>query len=166
MGCNSDKIAKLWGEKAHETLDERNKLLSWDSHPYTMAYINRRISGDADERWLQFVKRRFCPKTLNMGLSLGSGWGGLERDAIGLHICQYFDAYDISPQAIALAKTEALKQGFEHHINLAVFGAFSFNKCPAPQLDKFSALCDSLFHRVYPEPYILGLCGQRNFLQL
>jgi len=42
----TEKIAKLWGEKAQEQFNGSNKLFSWDSHPCTIAYINRRISGD------------------------------------------------------------------------------------------------------------------------
>jgi len=48
MTNGAEKVAKLWGERARETPDERTKLISWDCHPCTMAYINRRISGDTN----------------------------------------------------------------------------------------------------------------------
>jgi SAM-dependent methyltransferase len=112
-----DVTASVWGAAAREKASsDKWKLLSWDTHPRVRAYINKTISGDANEDWLHFTKRRFCPKTVKCGLSLGCGWGQLEREAIHLNLCEYFDAYDVSPGAIATAEAEARKRQLEQRI--------------------------------------------------
>lgn len=53
---------------------------------------------------------------MKCGLSLGCGWGQLEREAIQLGLCEHFDAYDVSPEAITTAEAEARKQHLEQRI--------------------------------------------------
>jgi ubiquinone/menaquinone biosynthesis C-methylase UbiE len=107
-----DATKKLWSKVAKEKAESsRWELLSWDAHPIVKRYINRRISGDPEISWLPFVKQRFFPKPVQRGLSLGCGWGNLERDAVSLDICMEFDAYDIAPGAIEVAREEAAKRG-------------------------------------------------------
>lgn len=109
--------AKLWGEAAKErVISDKWKLVSWDTHPRVLASINRRISGDPNEEWLSFVKRRFCDRKLERGLSLGCGWGMLERTVLQLEICECCDAYDIAPEAIATAQSEAQKAGLDQRV--------------------------------------------------
>ena len=113
----NDATDRTWSAAARDKAGIGNwKLLSWDAHPCVGRYINRRISGDPSESWLQFIKRRFCPRTLNAGLSLGCGWGGLEREAIRLGVCERFDAYDIASGAIETARAEAIKEGLQERI--------------------------------------------------
>lgn len=108
---------KLWGKVAQEKATSNSwKGLSWDAHPVILQYINRRISGNPNESWLPFLKRTLFPRLFEYGLSLGCGWGALERDAIHLGICRYFDAYDMSKDAIEVAESEALKNALEKHI--------------------------------------------------
>lgn len=138
--CSRDEnqiTANLWGEAAKErAISDKWKLLSWDTHPRVQAAINRCISGDPNESWLPFIKRRFCDKKLERGLSLGCGWGILERTALQLEICEYCDAYDIAPQAIATAQSEAQKAGvgqklryFCGNLNEITFEPNSFDIC-------------------------------------
>lgn len=112
-----NKVSMLWSDKARENQEGKTRFLSWDAHPRTQAYINRMISGDANENWLSFIKRQFCATPLEHGLSLGSGWGLLEREALLLNICNQFDAYDISFGAIDIAKEEAFRHGLADRIN-------------------------------------------------
>jgi len=117
LTSRDDVTASVWGAAAREKASsDKWKLLSWDTHPRVRAYINRRISGDPNEDWLHFTKRRFCPETVKYGLSLGCGWGQLERGAIQLGLCERFDAYDVSPEAIITAEAEARKQHLEQRI--------------------------------------------------
>ncbi len=112
LSADNQVTAKLWGEAAKErAISDKWKLVSWDQHPRVRAAINKRISGDDGEEWLSFVKRRFCDRKLERGLSLGCGWGILERTVLQLEICEYCDAYDIAPEAIATAQDEAEKAG-------------------------------------------------------
>jgi SAM-dependent methyltransferase len=129
--------AKLWGEAAKErAISDKWKLVSWDAHPRIRASINRRISGDSNEEWLPFVKRRFCDAKLERGLSLGCGWGILERTALQLEICETCEAHDIAPEAIETAQSEAEKAGLGQRIryfcsdlNKITFEPNSFDIC-------------------------------------
>ena len=113
-GGPNDATDRAWSTAARDKAASENwKLLSWDAHPCVERYINRRISGNPNESWLSFVKRQFCRGTFYYGLSLGCGWGSLERDAIRLGVCERFDAYDIASGAIETAKAEAAKQGLQ-----------------------------------------------------
>lgn len=87
--------------------------LNWMESPLIAGpYINRQISGDPADNWMIWVKKALVPKKLGRGLSLGCGEGCLERHATSLGICEAFDAFDISAQAIAIAQTKAAQEGF------------------------------------------------------
>jgi SAM-dependent methyltransferase len=69
-------------------------------------------------------------------LSLGCGWGILERTALQLEICEYCEAYDIAPEAVATAQDEAQKAGlgqrvryFCSDLNKIKFEPNSFDIC-------------------------------------
>src|SRR4029453_9157950 len=55
------------------------------------------------------TKRRFGAR--HHGLSLGCGYGPTERHALLVGLCERFDAFDLSPEAIAVAEEEARKAG-------------------------------------------------------
>jgi ubiquinone/menaquinone biosynthesis C-methylase UbiE len=111
------KVSQLWGAKARENLDGKNRELEWDSHPFTIAYINRKITGNADETWIDWFKKHYACKPFEKVLSLGSGSGGLERELVIQNIAQSIEAYDISLQALDLAKKEAEKCHFDTRIS-------------------------------------------------
>jgi O-antigen biosynthesis protein len=114
---DTHKISELWGLKARENLDGMNQLLEWDSHPVTIAYVNRKITGNAAESWLEWFKKRYAFNPFENALSLGSGSGGLERELVIHDISRFIEAFDISPQAIELAQKEAAKSHFEARIS-------------------------------------------------
>ncbi len=149
----NDATDRTWSAAARDKAGVGNwKLLSWDGHPCVGRYINRRISGDPDESWLEFIKRRFCPRTLNSGLSLGCGWGSLERHAIRLGICERFDAYDIASGAIETARAEATKEGLQDRI--AYFCA-DLN-CLALEYDKYDiCFAGASLHHVHNLEHVL-----------
>jgi SAM-dependent methyltransferase len=85
----------------------------WQSHPLTQRHINRLISGDETENWLAFTRRRFLPEGMGQGLSLGCGDGWVEREAIRLGVCRSFDAFDISEEALEVARRNAKDEGLQ-----------------------------------------------------
>ncbi len=153
---DNEITAKLWGEAAKaRAISDKWKLVSWDMHPRVRAAINRRISGDSNEDWLVFVKRRFCDIKLERGLSLGCGWGILERSVLQLEICEYCDAYDVAPEAIETAQSEAEKVGlgqkvryFCSDLNKITFEPNSFDICFAGAILHHVANLEHLLEQV------------------
>ncbi|MGH3079758.1 MAG: class I SAM-dependent methyltransferase [Gaiellaceae bacterium] len=114
---STDEVSELWGRKAREKVEDEDwSRFYWQSNPLTLRHINRLLTGDEAEGWLTFTKRRFVPETLERGLSLGCGHGPVERDAMALGICRTFDAFDISEEAVEVARSEAERAGLGDRI--------------------------------------------------
>ena len=76
--------AEHWGEDAREKAESEDwQGLYWQSYILTAQHINRDISGDPAVDWLTFTKQRFFPKAAEVALSLGCGYGIVER--VGMH---------------------------------------------------------------------------------
>ncbi len=104
--------AEHWGEEAREKAEGTEwRGLYWQSHVLTARHINKAISGDPDVSWLPFTKQRFLRKPVDVALSLGCGYGIVERVGLELEVARRFDAYDIAPEAVAVAQQEAEKAG-------------------------------------------------------
>ena len=68
--------AEHWGEDAREKAESEDwQGLYWQSYVLTQQHINRDISGDPTENWVNFTKRRFFPSASDLALSLGCGYG-------------------------------------------------------------------------------------------
>ncbi len=112
--------AEHWGEEARTKVEGEEWMgLYWQSYILTQRNINKAIAGDPDENWLHFTKRRFFKRPAELGLSLGCGYGVLEREAVKLDIAERFDAFDISPEAVEVARQEAESQGLGDRIDYA-----------------------------------------------
>ncbi len=112
--------AEHWGEEARTKVEgDEWTGLYWQSFILTQRNINKAIAGDPDENWLHFTKRRFFEQPKELGLSLGCGYGVLEREAVKLGIAERFDAFDISPEAVDVAREEAEAQGLGDRIDYA-----------------------------------------------
>ncbi|HMI99751.1 MAG TPA: class I SAM-dependent methyltransferase [Gaiellaceae bacterium] len=108
--------AEHWGDEARTKVEgDEWQGLYWQSHALTQRHINRAISG-ADENWVDFTKRRFFPQRAHLALSLGSGYGVLERHALAVDMAERFDAFDISPEAVEIAREEAERGGYGDRI--------------------------------------------------
>jgi len=100
--------AEHWGEDAREKAESEDWLgLYWQSHELTQRHINRAIAGGADENWVDFTKHRFFSRPARAALSLGCGYGVFERHALSVDMADRFDAMDLSPEAIDVARREA-----------------------------------------------------------
>lgn len=111
------RVREHWGKKALEDAETR-QATTWMNHPViAREYINRKISGDPDVNWLEYVRRTHVPATLGTGVTLGCGDGGLERHALALGLCGRFDAFDIAEGAIAVARQRARNEGVDDRID-------------------------------------------------
>jgi SAM-dependent methyltransferase len=110
--------SELWGRKAREMGEtDAWQRRYWQSHPATIRHINRLITGSEDETWLAFTKRRFVPEPGDRGLSLGCGHGWTERDSIRLDVCRTMEGYDLSEEALEVARSEAVAAGLDDRIS-------------------------------------------------
>lgn len=114
-----NRTAEHWGRMAHVSPDERRDVGWLDSKLVQRLYIHRTISGHPEGNWLEYFKRRHLPQTVHRGLTIGCGDGGLERHADYLRICEHYDAFDVSPEAIEVARAAAVKAGLRN-VNYAV----------------------------------------------
>jgi SAM-dependent methyltransferase len=112
--------AEHWGEEAREKAEGEDwQGLYWQSYILTAQHINRAISGEPSVDWLTFTKQRFFRKPVDVALSLGFGYGIVERVGIEQEIAERFEAYDISPEAVVVAREEAEKAGIADRIEYA-----------------------------------------------
>ena len=112
--------AEHWGEEAREKAEGEDwQGLYWQSYILTAQHINRAISGEPSVDWLTFTKQRFFRKPVEVALSLGFGYGIVERVGIEQGIAERFEAYDISPEAVVVATEEAEKAGISDRIEYA-----------------------------------------------
>lgn len=115
-----DVTAEHWGEDAREKAESEDwQGLYWQSYVLTARHINRDISGDPGVDWLTFTKQRFFPEPAELALSLGCGYGIVERAGIEHGIAHRFVGYDISPEAVVVAAEEAEKAGVGDRIDYA-----------------------------------------------
>ena len=112
-----ETAGKHWGERAREQV-ALNKPNSWAECPVVNSeYICPLISGQAHVGWLEYVARKYYASPVPTALSLGCGGGGLERHGLQLQIAEKFDAFDVSEDALQLARGEAQKSGQLESIN-------------------------------------------------
>ena len=108
--------SKFWGERAREQIKQLRPN-SWAECPVVNAeYICPLVSGSANVGWLEYIAHRYYKKPVARALSLGCGGGGLERHGLQLKIAKQFDAYDVSEEALKLAREEAVKSGQQDKI--------------------------------------------------
>ena len=96
---------------AHVSVDDRRDVSWLDSKLVQRRYLHPAIGGDPEANWLEYFKRRYLPHTVARGLTVGSGDGGLERHGAALGLCEHYDAFDVSPGAIEVARAAAARAG-------------------------------------------------------
>ncbi|MFN2634514.1 MAG: class I SAM-dependent methyltransferase [Thermoanaerobaculia bacterium] len=79
----------------------------WGAQPLVRRAINRRVTGDPNRWPMEWFARRYAPRPLDSGLSVGCGPGLLERDVIEKGICRAVEGIDFSPEAIEQARQGA-----------------------------------------------------------
>jgi SAM-dependent methyltransferase/predicted O-methyltransferase YrrM len=89
----------------------------WMAHPMVRARINTLIAGDPDcdayGRLERLYRERGWRLPIRDAISLGCGFGNLERDLVGRGLVQSIDAYDLAEGAIEQARRLASAGGFQ-----------------------------------------------------
>lgn len=92
----------------------------WISHPITRAHINLRVSGDHLVDALGHWQRTYLPEPVDRVLSVGCGFGHLERSIAQRGMARHVHGIDISEGAIAGAAAEAAAAGLDDIISYEV----------------------------------------------
>lgn len=113
-----DRVEAVWSEDV-----EHAPGWYWMAHPMVQARLNRMASGDpavdSYGRLAAVLRARGVPLPINRAVSLGCGFGGLERDLAARGMIREIDAYDIAPGAIAEARrlaADAGLRGLRYHL--------------------------------------------------
>lgn len=81
----------------------------WYEIPLIAKYVNRKITG-SEEPFYDWLKRKYAMPPFRRGLSVGCGFGAIEREFWRNQICQQMDCFDISPRAISQARELTLRE--------------------------------------------------------
>jgi SAM-dependent methyltransferase len=109
-----DKVNEVWSVSP----EEKSEALGWYwmAHPMVRDRINTLISGDQSldayarlGGWLNEHGRKL---PLDRSISLGCGFGGLERDLASRGMIREMDAFDLAAGAIAEARRLADEAGY------------------------------------------------------
>jgi len=114
-GTKAEKIGRVWDAKG--LCREEHRKLNWMDFSIIEHCINESVSGNPQENWFLWVKKKYCNQKKGCGLVLGSGDGSLERHGIALEMCDCFDAFDVSEKSVEFARSEAQKGGFADKVN-------------------------------------------------
>jgi 2-polyprenyl-3-methyl-5-hydroxy-6-metoxy-1,4-benzoquinol methylase len=119
---------------------------SWLEHPTMLSFLRRRVSGDPNLSTAAWFKQQFFLEPVELGLSLGCGFGGFERAAIDLGIAKQFHANDLSKGAIEKAQIAAREAGLKKKIKYRV-GNLDECSLPAGAYDAIFAMSSA--HHVF-----------------
>lgn len=115
-GSSAERVSSHWGRKASEqqTHPDLEQQIDWlDSPLVQREHVNPATSGQPDLNWLEWSLRHHVPRGATWACTIGCGAGGLERHARASGFEAEFDSFDISMQAIEVAREEARQEGLE-----------------------------------------------------
>ena len=110
----SEKVKQKWGEffTKRQQKQENMHMVLWMDSPIVREYVNETYI-DFKDSFFSFFKSKYVPEcSFKKGLELGCG-NGLPTLSFST-VVQYIDAYDISDEAINLAKKNALEKGIKN----------------------------------------------------
>jgi SAM-dependent methyltransferase len=112
---NEDKarVAERWSDRSSGS-DEFSANVYWLAVPTVMARHQRRAcAGENYASWVEYCLGSFFPERGERRmLSVGCGYGDLERHLMRIDACTICDAFDIAPTAIERAVVAAASEGF------------------------------------------------------
>src|SRR5215813_9104087 len=98
MSTYADRVSSRWGKEGKKVARS-----FWNSEVVTQE-INRRLTGDPELTALESFRRRHCARPRRLALSLGSGEGQFEIEAVRSGVCERIIGIDISAERVARAQ--------------------------------------------------------------
>ena len=108
------KVGEHWGKEGARWQVGRG--IHWLEHPRVQERINQKVSGDVHvDRFQYFIQGYLVGKLpVERALTLGCGFGALERGLSKYHFCREHQAIDLSEEAIVQASESAQVEGLSH----------------------------------------------------
>ena len=108
------KVGEHWGKEGAKWRVGRG--IHWLEHPRVQERINLKVSGDVCVDRFQYFIQGYLDGRLPVerALTLGCGFGALERGLSQYNFCREHQAIDLSEEAIAQASERALAEGLSH----------------------------------------------------
>ncbi len=116
------RVSEVWSQAA----EERAEICGWYwmAHPMVRARVNTLISGDPDcdayGRLERLYRERGWTLPIGHAVSLGCGFGNLERDLLRRGWVERMTAYDLADGAVAEARRLAEDAGFSARVTYHV----------------------------------------------
>ena len=108
-----NRIDEAWSVSPEDKADDVGWY--WMAHPAVRARSNKLASGDARhdayDRLASLLRERGWTLPIGKSVSIGCGFGGLERDLSARDLIREIDAYDIAASAVAEAERQARQLG-------------------------------------------------------
>lgn len=113
-----ERVSAVWSSEAARDTQVLGQY--WLAHPQVRDRVNRLASGRPDQdaygRLGELLAARGWPLPIPRALSLGCGFGALERDLVGRGLVRHFEAIDLAEGAIAEARRLAAEAGLAPRI--------------------------------------------------
>lgn len=119
-----DRSAAFWDREHREP-----QYHTWMERPLVREAINRRIGGERPRWPVDWFVEWNEGRVFRRALSIGCGTGVLERGLVERGFCRSVDAFDISLEAVAQARTDAHRAGVGGAIR---YFAADFNRISLP----------------------------------
>jgi SAM-dependent methyltransferase len=85
----------------------------WAEHVPVRESVNRWISGEPGTWPIDVLRRRWLPRCLDRGLSIGCGTGALERNLRQVDACRIVEGLDVSEESVREAERLARERGVD-----------------------------------------------------
>ena len=112
----ANRVNETWSVSPEDQAEDLGWY--WMAHPAVRARSNILASGNAEDdayaHLAELLKARGWRFPIARALSIGCGFGGLERDLAARGLVRDIDGYDIAAGAIVEARRLAEQQGFEN----------------------------------------------------
>lgn len=110
---------------AHWDLKYRESIKSsWTENPVVQRTVNKRMTGNPDLHWLNWVFEEFLPVRPQKVLSVGCGDGSHELIIARQSYADFVYGFDASPVAIELANRKARDEGLNAQFEVKLFEEF------------------------------------------
>lgn len=116
------RTAAEWSRPPEERSREHGMF--WMAHPWVAQRLNTKISGDPRIGTYPYLtsllQQRGLRLPVSRAASLGSGFGGLERELLALAVAERIDGFDLSADAVAAARQGASQAGLSERLHYQI----------------------------------------------